>query len=154
MGDCCTGNIDSVWHKHWPETISVGQWPYFMVQWFCPISFKTIWWACCHNWDICSMWCKDLPHKIYVSQWPPFHSPMTLSYILKTIWLINVVLEILIHCDTLTYKYAYRSVTYISRYSESVFFFLNTVWWTSLMDFGSVLTYIWAMSWDGTFLPP
>ena len=54
----------------------------------------------CHNWNIRSMWCKDLPHKMYVGQWPTFHGPVILSYILKITWWINVVLEILIQCDT------------------------------------------------------
>ena len=54
----------------------------------------------CHNWNIGSMWCKDLPNKMYVGQWPTFHGPMILSYILKTTWWINVILEILIQCDT------------------------------------------------------
>ena len=54
----------------------------------------------CHNWNIGSMWCKDLPHKMYVGQWPTFHGPVFLSYILKTTWWNNVVLKILIQCDT------------------------------------------------------
>ena len=54
----------------------------------------------CHNWNIGSMWSKDLPHKMYVGQWPTFHGPVFLSYILKTTWWINVVLKILIQCDT------------------------------------------------------
>ena len=54
----------------------------------------------CHNWNTGSMWCKDLPDKMYVGQWPTFHGPVILSYILKTNWWINVVLEILIQCDT------------------------------------------------------
>ena len=54
----------------------------------------------CHNWNIGSLLCKDLPHKMYVGQWPTFHCPVILSYISKTTCWINVVLELLIQCDT------------------------------------------------------
>ena len=54
----------------------------------------------CHNWTTGSMLCKDLPDKMYVGQWSSFHGPVILSYIVKTIWWNNVVLEILIQCDT------------------------------------------------------
>ena len=37
---------------------------------------------------------------MYVGQWPTFHGLVILAYILKRIWLINVVLELLIQCDT------------------------------------------------------
>ena len=53
-----------------------------------------------HNCNIGSMWCKYLPHKMCVGQWPTFHGPVIWSYNLKTIWWINLVLEILIQCDT------------------------------------------------------
>ena len=56
----------------------------------------------CHNWNTGPMWCKDLPDKMYVGQWPTFHGPVILSYILRSISWINVVLEILIQCDTNT----------------------------------------------------
>ena len=98
MEECCTGDIDLVWHKHWTETICVGQWPIFMLQWFC-LFLEDYLMDKCHNWNTGSMW-KDLPRKMYVGQWPTFHSPVILSYILKTIWWINVILEILIQCDT------------------------------------------------------
>ena len=54
----------------------------------------------CHNWNTGSMWFRDLLDKMYVGQWTKFHGPVILFYILKTIWWINVVLEILIQCDT------------------------------------------------------
>ena len=73
---------------------------YFIVQWFCLISWRLVM-DKCHNWNIRSMWCKDLPHKMYVGQWPTFHRPVILSYILRSTWWINVVLEILIQCDTI-----------------------------------------------------
>ena len=50
---------------------------------------------------------------MYVGQWPTFHG------LVKTIWWINVVLEILIQCDTtLTWNYICRSLTYISWSSD------------------------------------
>ena len=54
----------------------------------------------CHQWDIDSMWCKDLPHYVFVGHWPTLHGPVILCYILKTIWWVNIVLQILIQCDT------------------------------------------------------
>ena len=96
MDECCTGDIDSVWHKHWTETVS--QWPIFHDPVILPYTLKTIWWT---NVIIGILDpCDDLRHKMYVCQWPTFHGPVILSYILKTIWWINVVLEILIQCDT------------------------------------------------------
>ena len=56
---------------------------------------------------------------MFVGQWPTFHGRVTLSYILKTTWWINVVLEILIKCDTnIELNYICRSVTYISCSSD------------------------------------
>ena len=73
----------------------------------------------CHNWNTGYMWCKDLTHKMYVCQWSTFHGPVILSYILKTIWWINIVLEILIQCDTnIELNYICRPVTYISWSSD------------------------------------
>ena len=42
MDYCCTGDIDSVWHKHWTETIYVGQWPIFHGPVILPYILKTI----------------------------------------------------------------------------------------------------------------
>ena len=65
----------------------------------------------CHNWNTGSVWCKNLPHKMYLGQRPTFHGPVILSYSLKNIWWMNVVLGILIRCDTNTKrKYKCRSV--------------------------------------------
>ena len=45
MDECCTGDIDSVWHKHSPWIIYVGQWPIFhgLVIWL--YILKSIWWT-------------------------------------------------------------------------------------------------------------
>ena len=44
MDGCCTGDIDSVWHKHWTETIYVSQWPIFHAPVILPY-ILTIWWT-------------------------------------------------------------------------------------------------------------
>ena len=44
MAKCCTGDIDSVWHKHWSKTIYVGQWPIFHGLVILPY-ISTIWWT-------------------------------------------------------------------------------------------------------------
>ena len=57
---------------------------HFMVQWFCLISFKTIW---CMNiilWDYESVWHDIWPQNELRSLWPIFHGPVILPYILKT----------------------------------------------------------------------
>ena len=36
----CTGEIDSVWHKHWPKIYMLVSDLYFMVWWFCLIFLK------------------------------------------------------------------------------------------------------------------
>ena len=142
MGTCHNWNIGSMWCKDLPHKMYDGQWPNFMVKWFCLISWRLLdglmlywryWFSVthtlnwndicrsvtyiswssdfvlyledylmykCHNWNTGSMWCKNLPDKMYVGQWPTIHGPVILSYILNTIWWINVVLEILIQCDT------------------------------------------------------
>ena len=72
----------------------------------------------CHNLDIGSMWCKDLPYCIYVGQWPIFYGQVILSCIVKTIWWMNVVLEILIQCDTNIDLYVYNCGKRILQYSS------------------------------------
>ena len=82
----------------------------------------------CDDWNISSMWFKDLPHKMCVCQWPTFYGPTILSYTLKTVWWMNIVLGILIQCDTnFDLKYIYRSVISIlcTLNSESVLYHLE-----------------------------
>ena len=102
-----------MWYKHWTEIIYVGQGPIFHG----PLYLEDYLMDKCLNWNTESMWCKDLPDKMHVGQWPTFHGPVILSSILKTIWWINVVLEILIQCNTnidLKHYITCRPVTYIS----------------------------------------
>ena len=42
---CCSGDTDSVWHKHCTVTIYVGQWPIFHGPVISPYILKTIWWT-------------------------------------------------------------------------------------------------------------
>ena len=43
MAKCSNGDTGSVWHKHWTETIYVGQWPTFHGTMILPYILKTIW---------------------------------------------------------------------------------------------------------------
>ena len=95
--DCYTGDIDSVWHKHWTETIhvSVCQWPIFHGTVILPYILKTIWWTnvrigILDSWDaeinhVKCMWVSDLHFMV---QW--------FWHVLKTFWWRNVELKILI----------------------------------------------------------
>ena len=62
---------------------------YFMVQWFCLISWRRM------NiiiWDYESVWPEVWPQNKYRSLWPIFHGRVILHYILKTIWCMNIIL--------------------------------------------------------------
>ena len=72
---------------------------YFMVQWFCLISWILYLLDKCHTWDITSMWPNEWPLTISRSLWPIFHGSVILPYILNTICWINVTPGILVPCD-------------------------------------------------------
>ena len=97
IDECCTGDIDSVWHKRWPETVFRSE---TYIAWSSDFALylEDYLMDKCQNWDIGSKWCGDLPHTMYVGQLPTFYGPVILSYILKTVWLRNVILKILIQC--------------------------------------------------------
>ena len=78
-------------------TSTCGSWSegqhdlYFMVQWFCLISWRLF---LCMNiilWDYESAWPDIWPQNKCRSLWPLFHGPVILSYILKTIWCMNII---------------------------------------------------------------
>ena len=71
---------------------------YFMVQWFCLISWILLL-DKCHTWDISSMWPNEWPLTISRSLWPIFHGSVILPYILNTICWINVTPGILVPWD-------------------------------------------------------
>ena len=91
------------------------------------------------------MWYKHWPEFMYICQWSIFHSPVILPYILKTIcWTnaiigileINVVLEILIQCDTnielKLYNY-YVSHWPIFHGPVILLYILKTIWWKNVI---------------------
>ena len=58
---------------------------YFMVQWFCLISWRLFW--CMNIFQDCeSVWHNIWPQNKNRLLWPIFHGPVILPYILKTIW--------------------------------------------------------------------
>ena len=65
---------------------------YFTVQWFCLISWKTIWCMYIILWEYESVWPNIWPQNKCGSLWPIFHGPVILHYILKTIWCMNIIL--------------------------------------------------------------
>ena len=117
--------IDSVWCKHWPETIYVGHWPIFQGPVILPYILKTIWWTnvitgildpCdAKIYHIKCMWVSDLQFMV---QW--------FGHILKTSWWRNVGMLYWRYWYgvtlSLTNKYICRSVTYILWYSDSALY--------------------------------
>ena len=94
-------------HKHWPETICVGQWPIFHGPIFhgpaiLPYILKTIWWLNVIL-EILVQCDTNIDLKPYMRQWPIFHGPVILPYSLKTIWWTNVTNGILVPCDAKIY---------------------------------------------------
>ena len=86
-----------------------------------------------YTWDFCSVCHKHWPEFMYVGMLPIFHGPVILPYILKTVWWINVVLEILIQCDTnIDLNYICRSVT-LFHGLVILPYILKTVWWTNVI---------------------
>ena len=51
---------------------------YFMVQWFCLISWKTVWYMNTIFWDYESVWHDSWPQNKCRSLWPIFHGPVIL----------------------------------------------------------------------------
>ena len=45
MDECYTWDVGSVWHKHWPAFMYIGQWPIFHSPVIFPYILKTIWWT-------------------------------------------------------------------------------------------------------------
>ena len=87
-----------MWHKHWTETIYVGQWPIFHGPVILPYVLEDylmdnviigILDPC--DAKIYHIKCMRVSDLHFMVQW--------LSYILKTFWWRNVVLKILIQCE-------------------------------------------------------
>ena len=110
---------------------------YFMVQWFCLIPGRLF------DGEMSELeyWIhvmQRLLHKMYVGQLPTFHGLVILSYILETIWWINVVLEILIQCDTNTELKLYNYVGQWPIFHGPMIlpYILKTVWLTKTIIIG------------------
>ena len=61
---------------------------YFMVQWFCLVS----WYMNSILWDYESVWPDVWPQNICRTLWSIFHGPVILPFILKTIQWLNIIL--------------------------------------------------------------
>ena len=75
---------------------------YFMVQWFCHISWIHLL-DKCHTWDISSMWPNEWPLTISRSLWPIFHASVILPFIFITISWRIVIPGLLYLCDKMIY---------------------------------------------------
>ena len=64
---------------------------YFMVQWFCVVSWRLIWCMNINLGDFGSVWPDVWPKNKCMSLWPIFHGPLILPYISKTIWWRSVI---------------------------------------------------------------
>ena len=133
-------------------TLTYGSWSeghhdlYFMVQWFCLISWKTIWCTNIILWEYKSVWPNVWPQNKCRSLWPIFHGPLILPYILKTIWYMNPILWDYesIWLDVWP-KNEYRSLWPILHSPVFLPCILKTVWCmnTILQDYKSVWLDIW-----------
>ena len=87
-------------------------------------------------------WASDMyitsTFSVIRSLWPYFHAPVILSYILKTISWINVILGILVLCDTTTDIFTNVGPVILP-------YILNVIWCMSIIiwDYESV----WSNSW-------
>ena len=97
--ECRTWYNGSVWHKHLPYKICVGQWPISSSSDFAGY-LEDYLMEKCHTCDNGSVWHKHWSHKIYVGQLSIFCGPVSLLNIFKLIWWQNVILEIMDQCDT------------------------------------------------------
>ena len=130
----------------WRLTSNVGHCDlYFMVQWFCLISWRLfdIWTP---YFGIMSQWDPMFDLKIFAGHWPRFHGPVILPYILKTIQWLNIILW--------DYESVWRNIwtQNICRSLWPIFYgplnlpyILKTVWSMNIIlwDYESVRHNIW-----------
>ena len=85
-------DYQSVLPDVWPQNIVAHYDLYFMVQWFCLISWKLF-----SGWTsyfgIMTVWPDIWPPNICRSLWPMFHGPLNLPFILTTVWCMNIILS-------------------------------------------------------------
>ena len=141
----CTGGIDSMWHKHWTETIYVGQWPIFHGPVILSYIVKTIWWTnvIIGILDPCDakinhikcMWVSDLHFVVqwfWLISWRRFDGGM-----LGWRFWFSVTLS-------LTYNYiGYTGQLPIFCGTEILPYIFNTIWLTRLILW--LLVLIWAI---------
>ena len=121
--------FDSMWHKHWTETIYVGQWPIFHGQVSLPYILKTICWtnAIVGILDPCDakinhikcMWVSDLHFMVqwfWLISWRRFDGGMLDWRYWFIVTLSIYVGQWPIFCGTVSLPYIF-----------------NTIWWTSLI---------------------
>ena len=143
-----------MWHKHWTETIYVGQWPMFHAPVVLPYILKTIWWTnvIIGILDPCDVkinhikckWVSDL-HFVVLWFW----------HILKTFWWRYIGLKLLIPCDI---KFVWPTNIYVGQWpifcgTVILPYIFNTIWWTSLILWILVLIYgpLTCISWLSDF---
>ena len=126
MGEYYTRDFGSVRHKFWPEFMYIGQWPIFHGPVILPYILNICWtnattWMLvpcdAKTYLIKCMWVSNLH---YMVQW---------FCHLKTIWWINVVLEILIQCDTNIELKLYIGQWPIRHGPVILPYILKTIWW-------------------------
>ena len=119
---------------------------YFMVQRFCLIYSKTIWWMIVIFSDNETVWHRDWPHQVYVGQWPIFYGPVILLLIWKTILWRNIVFGIMDQCDT-----KIDLVKYI--WVSDLYFMVH---WFCLISCHILELFLYFANWCrlGVFVPP
>ena len=131
-----------MWHKHWTETLYVGQWPIFHGPAILPYILKTIWWTntIIGILDPCDakinhikcMWVSDLHFVVqwfWLTSWRRFDGGM-----LDWRFWFSVTLS-------LTFKYI-CSQWPIFCGTVILPFIFSTIWWTSLILW--ILVLLWA----------
>ena len=133
-----------MWHKHWTETIYVGQWPIFQGPVILPYILKTIWWTNviigildpydAKIYQIKCMWVRDLH---FVVQWFWLLSLRRFDGgMLDWRYWFNVTLS-------LTCKYIYIGQWHIFCGTVILPYIFNTIWWAVLILW--ILVLIWAI---------
>ena len=136
MEECCTLDIDLVWQENWSEAIYVGQWPIFRGPVILYCILETIWWT-----------------NVIIGILNPCDAEI---YLIKCMWVSGPRFMVQLFCLiswrlfdgwmfywrywfsatlTLTYKYIFRSLTYMWRYSDLEYYLKNN---PHSLDIGSV----------------
>ena len=82
-------DYESVWPEVWSQSKCHND-LYFMVQWFCLISWRVFDVLTSFFWIMKSVWLEVWPQNKCRWQWATFRSSVILPYILESIWCINI----------------------------------------------------------------